>query len=157
MNTSSCQQWCQKYGVSTGLLILRVLLGILFVTSGWAKFGNMDMFSGMVASMKIPGAGVLAWVAALTEFLGGLALIAGFGVRVAGALLAVVMMVAFFGAHAGSLQQGMAAFAAFAGVSALAFTGAGAFSVMCWFCKGKKEGMCCQAGEGMAEKSCCKK
>lgn len=158
MNTSSCHQWCQKHGLSTGLFILRVFLGILFVMNGWMKLGNMEMFIGGVASLGFPAATFFAYAAALTELLGGIALLVGFGVRVAAGLLAVVMLVAFFGVHGASLTEGGAAFTALGGVLALAFTGAGSLSLMCCLCKGKKDGACCQMGEGGEMKGgCCKK
>lgn len=157
MNTSSCRQWCQKHGLSTGLFILRVFLGILFVVNGWMKLGNMEMFTGAVAGLGFPAATFFAYAAALTEFLGGIALLVGFGVRVAASLLVAVMLVAFFGVHGASLSEGGAAFTALGGVAALAFTGAGSLSLMCCLCKGKKDGACCQMGEGGDMKGCCKK
>lgn len=80
-----------------GLLILRVVAGLIFVLHGYGKLtGNpgIEMFSGYLASMSIPMPMFFAWIVALTEFLGGIALILGVFTRPAGILLSIVMLVA---------------------------------------------------------------
>ncbi|TLM79593.1 DoxX family protein [Microbulbifer harenosus] len=86
-----------------GMLALRLFLGPIFVLAGLNKlggigdvaawFGNPDWGLGLPAPM------LLAWLAALTEFLGGIALILGLGVRLAAIPLLVTMAVAAVSAH----------------------------------------------------------
>jgi len=76
------------------LLLLRVFYGALFVVHGWPKIRdlmqNAKNFEGMGFR---PG---LLWgsIAALLEFFGGIAIIAGFFTQVFGLLLAAEMAVA---------------------------------------------------------------
>lgn len=76
------------------LLLLRIFYGFLFVVHGWPKvkdlMGNAKNFETMGFR---PG---LLWgsIAALLEFFGGLAIIAGLFTQVFGLLLAIEMMVA---------------------------------------------------------------
>ena len=82
---------------SKGLLVLRIVAGLIFVMHGWGKLtGNpsIEMFTGMLGGMGIPMPMFFAWMVALTEFLGGLALILGIFVRPAAVLLSIVMLVA---------------------------------------------------------------
>ncbi|ASU77067.1 DoxX family protein [Actinopolyspora erythraea] len=87
------------------LLLGRVVLGIVFVVHGlqkltqWGISGTADSF----AQMGIPAPGLSAWFAALVETLGGIALIVGVALPLAGTLLAVVMLGALFFVH---LSQG---------------------------------------------------
>ncbi|SDP95981.1 putative oxidoreductase [Actinopolyspora xinjiangensis] len=87
------------------LLLGRVVIGIVFVVHGLQKFtqwgisGTTDSF----AQMEIPAPALSAWFAALVETLGGIALIVGVALPLAGALLAVVMLGALFFVH---LSQG---------------------------------------------------
>ncbi|SFD85837.1 putative oxidoreductase [Actinopolyspora alba] len=87
------------------LLLGRVVLGIVFIAHGMQKFtqwgisGTTESFAGM----DIPAPGVSAWFAALVETLGGIALILGVALPLAGVLLAAVMLGALFFVH---LSQG---------------------------------------------------
>jgi putative oxidoreductase len=61
------------------------------------------MFAGMLTNLGIPAPGPMAWIVGIVEFFGGLALILGFLVRPAAALLTIDMLVAMFKVH---LSQG---------------------------------------------------
>ncbi|GAA5127642.1 DoxX family protein [Haloechinothrix salitolerans] len=86
------------------VLATRVAIGIIFVAHGWQKFtewglsGTADAF----AEMGIPLPTASAWFAAVVELAGGVALIAGLAVPVAGALLTLTMAGAFAFVHAGN-------------------------------------------------------
>lgn len=79
------------------LLVLRLALGAIFILHGYGKvFGHMpsmEMFSGMVSKIGFPMPGFFAWVAALTEFAGGIAILLGICTRVAGPFIAFEMFV----------------------------------------------------------------
>jgi len=101
----------RTYNPSTGLFVLRIVVGFVFLMHGLGKLigspflgPGMDAWSGMVASLGLPLPGVLAWVGMLVETLGGLALILGSGVPIAALLLIVQMLVAVWKIH---LANGM--------------------------------------------------
>ena len=77
-----------------GLFLLRVSLGAVFMTHGWAKIQGIEGTVGFFASLGF--APFLAYVVAYVEFLGGLAVLLGLFSRVAAYLLAVVMVVAIY-------------------------------------------------------------
>lgn len=80
-----------------GLLILRLVLGIVFVLHGWPK---ITAFSATVAGMGHMGIPTpLAALDIFTEFFGGLALIFGVLARLASTGIIVVMLVAIFKVH----------------------------------------------------------
>jgi putative oxidoreductase len=79
-----------------GLVLLRIGLGALFVVYGWNKVSDISGFQGMLDGM---GMGFMAWPVALIELLGGIALILGVFTRIAGLLLAAVMLVAIVQVH----------------------------------------------------------
>lgn len=74
--------------------VFRVLVGLLFFLHGWMKItaiigGQMDAFS-------------LMGLAALIETVGGIFILVGFFVRPTAALSAILMVFAYFMAHAGN-------------------------------------------------------
>lgn len=122
-----------------GLLLIRVLPGVVFAYHGAQKvfgaFGGsgMEGFVGFLSSMNVPMPVVSAWAAALTEFLGGVALILGLGVRLVGWPLMFTMLVAAFMVHGKAFSaqnNGMEYPLTLAFVAAgLALTGAGRISL----------------------------
>lgn len=90
-----------------GLTIARICLGLgMAIGHGFSKvfpdggFGPSEQFINGVAKLDFPAPTVFAWLAALTEFLGGLLLAAGLLTRPAAFFLAGNMFVAAFLAHA---------------------------------------------------------
>ena len=59
-----------------GPLALRVYLAPLFILSGYNKLSHIEDLVPWFASMGIPAPEVMVWLAALTEFFGGIALLA---------------------------------------------------------------------------------
>lgn len=82
---------------SFGLLIIRIIAGIIFITHGYMKLGNMVGTVEFFATLGF--AAFWAYVVALVEFLGGISLLAGYGSKIAGSLLAINMLVAVLGVH----------------------------------------------------------
>ena len=102
MQNTSLGRWWNR-GVSTARrvaflppLVLRVVLGVTFMSSGWGKLHNLDAITRYFESLGIPAAGVQAPFVASLEFVGGILLLAGLGTRVASLLLAGVMAVALY-------------------------------------------------------------
>lgn len=122
------------------LLVLRIVAGIVFVLHGWGKLtGNpsIEMFAGMVGGLGFPMPMFFAWVVALTEFVGGLALILGVLVRPAAILLSIVMLVALFMVKKMTFPAADIDFALLGISIALALTGPGRFSVASMMMKNK--------------------
>jgi putative oxidoreductase len=124
------QAWTDR-----GLLLLRAIVGLVFVMHGGQKlfvYGHEGV-TGMLASLGVPWPGLNAVLITWTELLGGLALIAGAGTRIAGLLIAFAMAVAIATAH---VSHGFFAPAGvefpltlLAAAVALAMTGAGRYSL----------------------------
>ena len=118
-----------------GLLILRVIAGVIFTAHGAQKlfvFGFSGV-AGAFGQMGVPMAEIVGPLVALVEFFGGLALIFGLVTRLAGVGLAVVMLGATMIVHlpAGFFAPNGVEFTLMllGAATALVFTGAGAFSL----------------------------
>jgi putative oxidoreductase len=121
-------------------LILRVPVGIIFAAHGAQKlfgwFGGygLDGTGQFFASVGLNPGYLMALLAGLVEFFGGLALAAGLFVRPAAAALAGAMLIAVFAVHwskgffaaDGGYEYALALFAA---SLALIFSGGGRWSV----------------------------
>lgn len=85
-----------------GLLWLRVLMGCGIATHGCAKVfgGGVAGLAQGVAGMGLPMPEVMAWVAALSEFAGGILVALGLFSRVAAFFVFATMSTAAFLAHA---------------------------------------------------------
>src|SRR5215472_12689738 len=70
------------------LLVGRVALGWLFLSSAWGKFMNMGGYVGYLTNLKVPNPGFFSWIGAPVEFLIGLTLILGFATRYAALVMA---------------------------------------------------------------------
>jgi len=82
------------------LLIGRILLGWLFLTTAWGKlFGGIDGFAGYLRALKVPAPEFWAWIGAVVEFVVGVALILGLGTRYAALLCVLFLIVATALAH----------------------------------------------------------
>lgn len=80
---------------SAGLLVLRLVMGAAFLFHGWGKIQNPLSWMGPGAAVP----GFLQGLAALAEFGGGLALIAGLLTRLASLGIATNMIVALGMVH----------------------------------------------------------
>jgi putative oxidoreductase len=78
----------------------RVLLVALFLPAGISKLTGFSGTVGYIASVGLPLPAVGAALAVLVEILGSLALLAGFGTRIAALVLAVFTLVASVFFHA---------------------------------------------------------
>jgi putative oxidoreductase len=73
---------------STTVLVGRILLGLIFVLSGFAKLSGFDGTAGYIGSKGLPLPQLLAALTIVVELGGGLALMAGFYTRQAVVALA---------------------------------------------------------------------
>ncbi len=78
----------------------RLLLALLFLPAGIAKLSGFAGTVGYISSVDLPMPQVAAALALTVEIVGGIALVAGFGTRVAALVLALFTLVASFFFHA---------------------------------------------------------
>lgn len=117
----------------------RVLLAALFLPAGISKLTGFEGTVGYIASVGLPLPAVGAVLALLVEIVGSVALIAGFGTRIAALVLALFTLVASFFFHAFWAVPADQAFmvqllffknvAVVGGLLALAANGAGGWSL----------------------------
>jgi putative oxidoreductase len=88
------------FRTDTGLLVLRLVVGVTFLLHGLDKLGGLDGVEMFFDSLGIPAPGFMATLVALTETVGGVLLIVGLLTPVAGIALAIDMLVAGLTAHA---------------------------------------------------------
>jgi putative oxidoreductase len=86
-------------------LILRVVLGAIFIAHGFQKISHgMPDLARTVAHLGFPMPALFAWAAALSEFLGGICVLVGLFTRYAALAIAIVMTVAVVKVH---LHEGL--------------------------------------------------
>lgn len=121
---------------SLGLLVLRVVVGLIFAAHGAQKIFEYTLPGtiGSFADMGVPLPEIAAPVVAIVELVGGILLALGLFTRPVGILLAIDMLVAIVAVHLPAglwVGEGGYEFVAVLGVAALAlaFTGSGRFSL----------------------------
>lgn len=95
-------------GSNMNILLTRVALGVVILVHGVGKLLGMGPaatgpgipgFEGFLVSLGVPSPLVFAWIVALVETLGGLAILLGFLTRLAAILIAVDMATAAYLVH----------------------------------------------------------
>ena len=79
------------------LLVGRILIGWIFVRSGYGKISDIPAYAATFPARGLPT--FLAYIAVPAEFFGGLALMFGFATRYAAMVMVVFMLVATFSSH----------------------------------------------------------
>jgi putative oxidoreductase len=74
-------------------LILRVVVGAIFLVYGWNKLQNPAGWEQMLTGLGFPAPTILSWFVTLLEVVGGAALIVGLLVRPIALLFAIEMVV----------------------------------------------------------------
>lgn len=123
-----------------GPLLTRVVVGYVFMLTGWAKLNNLPHMIELFTQWGIPWPQVMTPVASGIECFGGLALILGLGTRIAGGALGVVMIVAILSAKLADVDSvetlfGFEEAAYFVAFFWLAVQGPGALSLDAWIRK----------------------
>lgn len=87
--------------INAGLTILRLVVGSIFIVHGAQKIFTIGLGSigGMMSQSGIPMGELVGPAVALTEFLGGIALVLGLFTRLAAVGLALVMVGAILLVH----------------------------------------------------------
>jgi putative oxidoreductase len=114
-----------------GLLVLRLALGIIFMSHGYPKIAHPGAMHGMFTQHGLPG--YFAEIAGILELFGGGLIILGLFTRVAALLLTAEMAVAIWKVHSGGGVMAVHNYefplALLAGCFALATVGAGRASM----------------------------
>lgn len=102
MNIINCK--CSEKWAGFAPLVLRMVVGIVFLAAGWQKVGmGHEAVAGFFTGAGIPAASFFAFVVTWVETLGGAALILGVLTHWASKLLIIDMLGAIFFVH---LSQG---------------------------------------------------
>ncbi len=125
-------------------LILRVMVGVVFIYHGYPKlFGGIEDFAGNLEKMNVPAPMVSAYLAAITEFVGGVFILAGALTRLWCIPMIITMVVAIvmvhskaFGMQHGGMEYTLVLIAM---LSSILLTGPGMISV-----SGLIAGSCCR-------------
>lgn len=115
--------------IDTGLLFLRIGVGVIFIITGWMKVSDMANTVGYFSSLGF--ASFFAYLVAFVELLGGIAVLLGLGIytRVSAKLLSIVMLVAMYVLRT-NFQMMMTPLLMFFVTFALMCTGPGKYSVL---------------------------
>lgn len=114
-----------------GMLIFRLVIGLTMALShGLGKLPPSDDLIGGVGAMGFPMPVVFAWLAAMSEFVGGFLIAAGLFARYAAFFMGFTMAVAFFIVHgADPMMKKELALLYLASCVLIFFSGAGSFSL----------------------------
>ena len=127
-----------------GLLVLRIGLGVIFIAHGFGSIAAMSSTTQFFGSIGLGRA--LAYIVSYGELIGGIALLLGIFTQIAATGLAIIMSgVLLFvklnapitGMHGNELELSL-----FVASVAIAFMGAGRFSLGAYLCRCCKHGNC---------------
>ena len=79
------------------LLVGRVLLGWIFISSGWRKLMDIPGFVKTMPRRDLPE--FLGYIAPPVEFIGGICLLLGFATRYASLVMLLFVIIATFSSH----------------------------------------------------------
>jgi putative oxidoreductase len=135
----SCADGCAERHRDTVLLIARIALGVIFLRESIFKFMDLNGFIDSMAGRGMPMASLIAPIAAVAEFCGGVAVILGFATRYAALLMVAFTIAASLTSHRYWEQTGNAArnndlhfyknLSVIGGFLALFVAGAGRYSI----------------------------
>ena len=133
--------------LSTGsdliLLTARVMIGVIFVRSGFGKILELGTFATALSRDGVPYPQVVSIIAAFVEFLGGIAIIVGFQLRYSALLMVLFVIIATLLRHRywdfadGATRRAQDTqfyknLAIMGGILSLFIAGGGRFSVDAW-------------------------
>ncbi|MDO8594335.1 MAG: DoxX family protein [bacterium] len=134
--------WCST---DSGLLVLRIGVGLIFIVNGWMKVSDLGANAAMFATMGF--APFWAYLVAFVELIGGIAVLLGIYTRIAAGLLTIIMIVAVYVLR-DNMQMAMTPISLLFSTLALKLAGGGKYSLM------KGHGGCCGKGGCGCEGPC---
>ncbi|KVK48545.1 DoxX family protein [Agrobacterium deltaense] len=112
-----------------GLLIARLFLGVPFIVWGVLKLrGDEAKLVPGLRALGLPDASFFAYLIAVCELVGGVAVVIGYPVHTAGVLLGLWCLATGYDAHRGNMTELLKNGTMAGGFFALATTGPGGFS-----------------------------
>ena len=90
---------CTEIFKNGALFLARLIVGAIFIKMSMNKLMDINAFAGMLESANWFYPTAFAWLAAITELVGGFALVLGLFTEVGAALLTGVMIVAILTMH----------------------------------------------------------
>lgn len=109
------------------LLLIRLIIGGIFIYTGWMKIADMTSTVGYFASMGIPA--FLAYIVGYAEFIGGILLVLGLWNCLASSVLAIIMIVATILVAINAPQMVTVPMAVLAALLGLIVSGPGAWAI----------------------------
>lgn len=109
------------------VLIVRLIIGGIFMATGWMKVSDMVSTVGFFGSLGI--APFLAYIVAYAELVGGAFVVLGLWTEIAAGVLGVIMLGAVYYTRSMGFQGFMGPLAVLAGLVSLLASGAGAYSL----------------------------
>jgi putative oxidoreductase len=88
-----------RTAVDVSLLILRVVVGVIFIAHGSQKLFGAWGGMGLAKTVEMMGGGVLPYLVTIGEFFGGVGLVFGFLSRFSAASIIVIMIGAIVKVH----------------------------------------------------------
>ena len=130
------------------LFLTRLIIGGIFITTGWLKVADMTTTVGYFAQMGIPA--FFAYAVGYLELVGGILIILGLWTCLASAVLGVIMLFAIWYARGMGFQGFATPLATLAALIALFGVCSGKYSLKCACgssscCGGSGEGEMCSA------------
>ncbi len=111
------------------LLITRLIIGGIFIYSGWEKVSAMSQTLGFFATLGIPA--FLTYIVSYAELIGGVMLVLGFWTCLVAGVLSVIMLFAIWYTRAMGFQGFGLPLATLAGLVALFGVCGGKYSCVC--------------------------
>lgn len=108
-------------------LVTRLIVGGIFIYTGWSKVSDMGMTIGFFSSMHI--ASFFTYLVAYGELVGGILLILGLWTEIAGTWLVVIMFGAIWFTRAGGFMAFGLPLAMLSGLSAILGAGPGKYAL----------------------------
>jgi putative oxidoreductase len=111
------------------VLIVRLIIGGIFIFSGWMKISDMTMTVGFFGTLGIPA--FLAYIVGYAEFIGGILLVIGLWTCISSIVLGIIMIVAVILTVSAGPSMFMTPLVTLAGLISILGSGAGRFAIRC--------------------------
>jgi putative oxidoreductase len=94
-----------SYFLWAGPLVARIIVGYVFMLTGWGKLTHLPQITENFINWGIPYPHILTPLVSGVEFFGGICLLFGLFTRISGGMLAVVMAVAIISAKRADIDS----------------------------------------------------
>ena len=109
------------------ILLARIMIGIIFIYSGWMKISTMPQTITFFAMLGLPA--LVAYIVAYLEFIAGITLVLGIFNTISATILGCIMIGAVYITHGGGMNMYGFPLATLAGLLGLIASGAGSFVI----------------------------